>query len=185
MQAAVPQPDPLGEKHSPLRALSVADVDPDTVAHPPTADVDATDVAHIDDDGALAPIVPLVRQRTPPSRLQALVVLLVLPLALIATAVIVRPPRAVVRPEVLVVGPMAGTRWAHDTLDDLGPVVLTSSGSPSTPKATTEIHYRGEGARAQAESVRRTLGRGTLVEAPALKESFPVVVYLGRDTPRQ
>ena len=109
--------------------------------------------------------------------------LLVLPLALIATAVVIRPPRSVPRPEVLVVGSMATTRWAHDALDDLGPVVLSSS--RSSPATITEIHYRGSGARAQAEAVRRTLGRGTLIDSPALEGSFPVVVYLGRDTPAQ
>lgn len=118
-----------------------------------------------------------------PSRVQALAVLLVLPLALIATAVIVRPPGVAARPEVLVVGPVAGTGWAHGSLDGLGPIVLSSTTTRDPLPSRTEIHYTGPDGRAQAEAVRRSLGRGTLVPARTLEQGFPVVVYLGKDAP--
>lgn len=127
--------------------------------------------------------VPMPAPRAP-SRVQALAVLLVLPLALIATAVIVRPPSVAARPEVLVVGPVAGTGWAHGSLDGLGPIVLSSTTARDHPlPSRTEIHYTGPDGRAQAEAVRRSLGRGTLVPARTLEQGFPVVVYIGKDAP--
>lgn len=189
MQAAAPRPEPPAGHEPPLRAVPARDRAPD---HPGPDSGGQK-------DAPLAPVVPLVRgdglrwsgghegaeahRAGGPSRVQALALLLVLPLALIATVAIIRPGHTAGAPKVLVIGPVAATRWAYVSLSGMGPVVLSSAAASQPTPTATEIRYRGTAARAQAEAVRRSLGRGRLLDVAASDQSFPVIVYLGKDTP--
>lgn len=163
MQAALPQPDDT----TPRPVLLYAAADPDPVP-------------------ALAPVVALHPARGPDagrrSRLQALAALLVLPLALVGTVLLVRPASVAARPRVLVIGSVPGVQWAHRGLAGYPAAFSTLPAGQAMP-AQTQIRYRGRAARAQAETVHRSLGQGTLVDAPMLHQGFPVVVYLGKDLP--